>query len=216
MRKIYIVLTYTGTILSKIIKIYTKDEFSHVSIALDEELKQMYSFGRLNPYNPFVGGFVHENVNSGTFGRFKKTKSAVYSLEVDDEEYERMQETIKNIQEAEKPYGFNVIGLFAVALKLKIQKKNSFYCAEFVKYVLEKSGIETNLPKIIRPDSFNYLKNLKLEYEGMFREYKPKQKGKKHYDFRNDLMNLAEQCPNIISEIQINGIIGIEECSERG
>lgn len=173
MRKIYIVLTYTGTILSKIIKIYTKDEFSHVSIALDEKLKHMYSFGRLNPYNPFFGGFVHEHINAGTFKRFKKTRTAIYSLEVDDEEYEKIQTTIKKIQEAEKPYRFNVIGLFAVALKLKIQKKHSFYCAEFVKYSLENSGIETNLPIVIRPDNFKYLKNLNLEYEGILRKYKP-------------------------------------------
>ena len=48
MKKIYIILTHTGTMLSKIIKKYTKDEFSHVSIALDKELNRMYSFGRLN------------------------------------------------------------------------------------------------------------------------------------------------------------------------
>ena len=53
MKQIYIVLTHTGTALSTIIKYYTKDEFSHVSISLDEELEEMYSFGRLNPYNPF-------------------------------------------------------------------------------------------------------------------------------------------------------------------
>lgn len=216
MKKIYIVLTYTGTNLSKIIKMYTGDKFSHASIALDEELKQMYSFGRLNPYNPFFGGFVHEDINSGTFGRFKKTKSAVYSLEVEDEEYEKMQEIIKNIEEAETPYGFNTIGLFAVALKLRIQQKNSFYCAEFVKHVLEKSGIETNLPEIIRPDDFKKLENLTLEYEGKFREYKPKQTSKKQNDFRNELKSFATNCPNIINEIQINGIRGIEECAERG
>lgn len=171
MRKIYIVLTYTGTILSKIIKIYTKDEFSHVSIALDEDLKQMYSFGRLNPYNPFIGGFVHEGINIGTFKRFKKTKTAIYSLQVNDEEYEKIQETIKKIQEAEKPYRFNVVGLLAVGLKLRIHKENSFYCAEFVKYLLEKSGIETNLPLILRPDNFKHIKNLNLEYTGNLRNY---------------------------------------------
>lgn len=171
MRKIYIVLTYTGTILSKIIKIYMKDEFSHVSIALDEELEEMYSFGRFNPYNPFWGGFVHEHINSGTFKRFKKTKTAIYSMEVNDEEYEKIQVTIKNFQDTKEKYKFNVIGLFAVALKLKIQKQNSFYCAEFVKYSLENSGIKTNLPLVIRPDNFKYLENLNLEYEGILRNY---------------------------------------------
>ena len=171
MKKIYIVLTYTGTILSKIIKTYMKDEFSHVSIALDEQLEKMYSFGRLNPYNPFIGGFVHEHINYGTFKRFKKTTSAIYSMEVNEEEYERIQETINKIQETKKTYRFNVLGLFAVAFKLKIQKKNSFYCAEFVKYLLENSGIKTNLPLVIRPDNFKYLENLNLEYEGILKDY---------------------------------------------
>lgn len=84
MKKIYIVLTYTGTILSKIIKLYTKKEYSHVSIALDQDLKYMYSFGRLNPYNAFIGGFVHEEIDKGTFKRFKNTKSLVYDINVTD------------------------------------------------------------------------------------------------------------------------------------
>ena len=63
LRKIYIVLTYTGTILSRIVKFYTGKEYSHVSIALDENLEEMYSFGRLHPYVAFIGGFVHERIN---------------------------------------------------------------------------------------------------------------------------------------------------------
>ena len=172
MKKIYIVLTHTGTVLSRIIKKYTKDEFSHVSIALDEDLKEMYSFGRLHPYNPFIGGFVHEDINLGTFKRFKKTKTAIYSLQIKEEEYERIDNTIKKIQEAKVPYKFNIIGLFAIALKLRIHKEHSFYCAEFVKYSLENSGIETNLPIMIRPESFKHLKNIKLEYKGILRDYK--------------------------------------------
>ena len=40
MKKIYIVLSFTGTVLSRIIKFYTKNEFAHVSVALDEELEE--------------------------------------------------------------------------------------------------------------------------------------------------------------------------------
>ena len=72
MKKIYIILTHTGTILSRIIRHWTKDEFSHISISLDKDLEEMYSFGRLNPYNAFVGGFVREGLDKGTFARFKK------------------------------------------------------------------------------------------------------------------------------------------------
>ena len=59
--KIYIVLTDTGTLLSKAIGLYTRKDLNHASIAFDEELKEMYSFGRKQRHNPFVGGFVKEN-----------------------------------------------------------------------------------------------------------------------------------------------------------
>lgn len=174
MKKIYIVLTYTGTFLSKIIKYWTKDEFSHVSIALDEDLEQLYSFGRLNPYNPFIGSFVHEGINKGTFKRFKNTRTEVYSLFVSDEQYEKAQKIIRYFIGNKEKYRFNFIGLACVSINKKIIRKNTFYCAEFVKHVLKMSGItEVNdLPTIIRPQNFKELKGLRLEYEGLLRKYK--------------------------------------------
>ena len=171
MRKIYIVLSFTGTVLARIIRFYTKKEYSHVSIALDEDLSRMYSFGRLNPYNAFVGGFVHEGINFGTFGRFKNTKCSIKCLEVTDDQYYKLKSLIRKFERTKKEYKFNVIGLFTVALKLKIQKEKSFYCAEFVKYVLEETKIEKELPELIIPDHFNHLPKSKPVYEGLLRQY---------------------------------------------
>lgn len=171
MKKIYIVLTYTGTILSKIVKIYTKKEFSHVSIALDEDLKYMYSFGRLNAYNPFWGGFVHEGINVGTFKRFKKTKSRIYSMQIPDENYEEVVKLIKDISQNKDKYSFNIIGLIGVAIHLKFKRERSFYCAEFVKYILEQSHIKNELPDLIKPEDFKELEGLDVVYSGILREY---------------------------------------------
>ena len=60
MKKVFLVFSHSGTILSKVIRLYTREKYSHISISLDEDLKRMYSFGILRPYNPFLGGFVHE------------------------------------------------------------------------------------------------------------------------------------------------------------
>ena len=38
MKQIYFVMTDTGTILSKIVKHFMKDEYGHVSISLDKDL----------------------------------------------------------------------------------------------------------------------------------------------------------------------------------
>ena len=170
MKKIYIVLTYTGTILSKIVKVYTRREFSHVSIALDEDLKEMYSFGRINAYNPFWAGFVHEDVNKGTFKRFKKTKARVYSLTVKDEQYEKVKEAIRDIQNNKLDYNFNILGLLGVVINYKVKRERYFYCAEFVKYVLEQSNI-CYLPDIVKPEDFKEIDNLNVVYNGQLREY---------------------------------------------
>ncbi len=171
MKEIYIVLTHTGTVLSRIIKTFTKDEFTHSSISLDVNLKEMYSFGRLNPYNPFVGGFVHEAIDGGTFKRFFKTRAKVYALEITDGQYEAIKNNIKQIEEEKENYTFNQVGLFAVGFHRKIQKEHSFYCAEFVKYLLENAGIKTGLPELIKPESFKEIEGLQQIYEGLLRKY---------------------------------------------
>ena len=176
MRKIYIILTHTGTILSTIIRYYTKDEFSHISIALDADLEQMYSFGRLNPYNPFWGSFVHEYIDKGTFKRFKKTRAEVYSMFVTDEQYEKAQKIIRYFNNNKEKYKFNILGLACVSINKRIIRKNTFYCAEFVRHVLKMSGVtEVNeLPEIIRPENFKELQNMRLEYQGLLKKYKKK------------------------------------------
>ena len=171
MKEIYIVLTHTGTVLSRIIKGYTRDEFSHVSISLDKELKEMYSFGRLNPYNPFWGGFVQEGINFGTFKRFRKTVCKIYSLKITEEQYNNVRGMIEYIKSSKQLQKFNVIGLFAVGFNKRISFENSFYCAEFVKYVLDKSGIENNLPELIKPEDFKNIQDLNEIYSGRLRKY---------------------------------------------
>lgn len=175
MKKIYIVLTYTGTVISKIIKHWTKDEFSHVSIALDEDLDEMYSFGRLKPYTPLFAGLVHEKYNEGTFKRFYKTKACIYSIEIEDYQYIELRNIIYNMYHNRKKYKFNILGLLAIGFKKEVKIHNYFYCAEFVKYVLEKSHIDLKLPKkLIRPENFKYIDNKEIEYYGLFRKFKKK------------------------------------------
>ena len=62
-RCLYIVLTRTNTVISKLIHVINNDEYTHAAIALDKELDHMYSFGRKYTFNPFIGVFKHEERN---------------------------------------------------------------------------------------------------------------------------------------------------------
>ena len=172
MKKIYFVLTYTGTILSRSVKLYTHKKYTHVSISLDENLDHMYSFGRLNAYNPFIGGFIQESPDYGTFKRFKKTKSIIYSLEISDKQYNNIKKEIDKFINTDEKYYFNMWGIIAVIFNKKPTRKNHFYCAEFVKYVLDNAGVDLNLPEIVKPDDFTHIDDLSVIYEGLLRDYK--------------------------------------------
>ena len=171
MKKIYIILTSTPTYLARMIRSYTKAEYSHSSIALDQELNQMYSFGRLNAYIPFWGGFTQESIDFGSFKRFKNSGVEVYSLTVTNSKYRRIKKTIEQFQENKKDYNFNIPGMFAVAFHKRLKFDDAFYCAEFVKYVLEECEIATGLPDTISPEDFRKMEGLKLEYSGLLSEY---------------------------------------------
>lgn len=169
--KIYILLTYTGTILSRVVKYYTHSPYGHVSISLDKDLKELYSFGRINPYNPFKGGFVHEGIDIGTFKRFKNTRCEIYELDVSIDQYNKLKDIINYINNNKEKYHFNVIGLFSQPFHYKRKKHNYFYCSEFVKYCLEHINY-CNLPELCKPDDFRLLNNSKLIYSGKLRKYK--------------------------------------------
>ena len=172
MKNIYIVMTQTGTLLSRLIKGYTGCEYAHVSISLDKNLDEMYSFGRLNPYNPFWGGFIHERVNSGTFKRFKNTIAGIVELEVTDEQYNNLRNIIKKMEERINPYRFNILGLILVGFNIKYEMEDHFYCAEFLKYLFEECNIENNLPILVAPDDFKNIKGIKYIYKGKLSEYR--------------------------------------------
>ncbi len=182
MKKIYVMMSHTGTILSRIIRMKTGAEYTHVSIALDKNLKQMYSFGRLHPYIAFLGGFVRERRNFGTFKRFKNTEVGILELEVTEKQFEAINNVIFYIKKNKRKYHFNILGLILAGMNKKSTKENRFYCAEFVKYVLEQGEIDiSNLSNIIKPEDFKELKNANLLYKGYLRDYKVEKKDVLYY-----------------------------------
>lgn len=168
-------MSYTGTWLAKIIRTYTKKEYSHISISLDENLQRMYSFGRHHPYIFFWGGFVHESVHYGTFKRFSKTKAAIYELYITEEQYQKISDEIALFKKQKKIYHFNILGLFGVAFHKARRKPNYYYCAEFLRHLLQKAELlEKPMPEVIKPEDFLGLPGLELVYEGNLKIYQEK------------------------------------------
>ena len=152
-KQIYIVISQTGTILSRLLKIITRAEYNHASISLSPNLESMYSFGRKNPYNPFFGGFVHESPHFGTFKRFSKTKALVLAVDISEETHKAIDEMISEMLLERKKYRYNYLGVLLAAIHISHRKANCYYCSEFVKYILQEFDIEgaKSLKPIVHP-----------------------------------------------------------------
>ncbi|WP_047979786.1 hypothetical protein [Ornithinibacillus contaminans] len=168
--KVYILLTDTGTLLTKIIKLYTKKDYNHASIAFDQELTEVYSFGRKEANNPFVGGFVQEDV---TTTLFIHARCAVYSFSVTEDQKRRMKYYIEGIKSQRDDYRYNFLGLFGVMFNKPITRKNAFFCSQFVASVLEESNrVEFDKPlSLIAPHDLVEMADVQLEYEGLLMNY---------------------------------------------
>lgn len=171
-RNIYVVISQTGSIVSKIIKIFTGDKYNHVSLSLDRELKNMYSFGRVNPYNPVIGGFVRESPNDGTMKRFTNTDAAVVELTVSSDVYEQIESKLQSMYAHREEYHYNYIGLFMAMFGRTRKKSKCYYCSEFIYSVLHRYNVNLySVGEIIKPMDFLSIIDGRIIFEGKLRDY---------------------------------------------
>ncbi len=172
--KVYIVLSQTGTALSRVLKLITRAPYNHSSIAFSDDLRTMYSFGRARPYNPFVGKFVEESPDKGTFKRFKNTEILVLEFEVTSDACAEVGALIRQMMRERARYHYNYMGLFLAALRIHHEKADSYYCSEFVKAMAQKLGLDgvEKIPPIVKPIHFLGLEH-KVVYRGKLQDYVP-------------------------------------------
>ncbi len=173
-QQIYIVISQTGTILSRILKAITGAEYNHVSLCMNENLESMYSFGRRYAYFPFYGGFVVESINHGTFRRFKNTEAIILSINVDSDIKLQMTEFVNEMIDNRKFYHYNYAGLFLAAVHIVKKKHNRYYCSEFVRDFLQKFNIEgaEDMSPIVQPIHFLNIPYTDIIYKGRLQDYR--------------------------------------------
>lgn len=170
---VYILLTNTGTLFTRLIQGYTRAPYNHASISFNRELSELYSFGRKHPNNPLNGGFVREAIKTGTFSKYPNTTCVLYELKVSEREVEKMKRVLHIFIRSRQKYLYNILGVIGIALKEPVEFSNSYFCSQFVAEILDRSGIKlwNKLPALVTPDDFRQSDRLQLIYEGKLSEY---------------------------------------------
>lgn len=169
MKSVYIVLTRTNTILSKIIFTFTKSKYTHASLSLDKEFNCLYSFGRKYRHLILPAGYVKESIYEGVFGAFDNIACAVYEVKISNNSYARLCDLLNQMDIKGHTYRFNIIGLPLCWVGFKKQRDAHFFCSQFVAHVLAEAGA-LDMGKdasLVRPIDFDTVLS-KKEIEKIF------------------------------------------------
>lgn len=171
--KVYILFSRTGTWLSRILGLFGGFKYMHSSISFDPTLKEMYSFGRIKPHNPLIGGFVKESLYEGVYTFSSKNSCLVYSTVITEEQAQQLKDEIKRFEMSSSAYHYNFLGLFFIPFRIKVQRKHHYFCSQFISELFIKIAIiDQNIKSYwTSPKDLIHLLDLTLEYEGLIKDY---------------------------------------------
>jgi len=126
--------------MGKLIRLFTRNQYSHVTLAFDKDLKKMYSFARYHINSPISGGFVIEQPHRYLFDKNDVTVK-ICEIPVTGEEYDRMHDELKYFHEHKDDMIYNTFNAVLSLLRKRLRLKNTYTCLEFVTHMLRYPNI---------------------------------------------------------------------------
>lgn len=156
---LYIILSSTGSAAGEMIRRFTSEEYSHISLAFDKELKTITSYNNGNGlYSP---GLNHEMLDF--FYQKQNANLVIYKLKASKIQKARVLREIRRINKQGSSY--NILGL----LLPYPRKRNIMFCSQFVYSMLETVDLDYFEKKfgVVKPIDF-----IELDYEKKLEYYK--------------------------------------------
>ncbi len=168
MRSIYILLTRSKTLASRLVYLATEAQYTHSSLAFEEDLDDLYSFGRKYPRLILPAGLQVESLRRGFYKRYSDIPCILYEFHIEDQAYEAARNLVDEMVSQAERYSYNIFGLLSCRLGIPFDRRNKYFCSEFVAEILDQSGA-IRMPRaysLMRPIDFAHLPGAIRLYEG--------------------------------------------------
>lgn len=193
---IYIVLVKAMTGLGKFARKFSKYEYTHIAICLNDEIDDFITFSRRKHYAPFDSGFMHETIDCYAFGNIDKIKLKIFKVPVTLKSKEKIVKYITKI-ENDQDYIFNLYSMITMSIFHGIRIYKALNCMSFVGKIIELSGSVT-----MNKEYYKY--NIK-ELDKLLSDYKYKEDYFYKEEIKNkDYMNKVCFLTNIFMFLKLN------------
>lgn len=180
-KNLYIVISSTYTYFGRTIRTFGRIRYNHASIALDEGLNEIYSFGRQKHTALLTGKLVRENITRFTLNKTSHVDVTVFKIPVSEEKYNEIVDTIHTVYN-DREYLYNLFSVLTYPLTKGLSVYKAFTCIEFIMYLLTKTGMDFDKPLYVyKPDDLLEMFKDNILYQGNLLEYVDHEKVKTDY-----------------------------------
>ncbi len=143
---LYVVLFSNDTLISKLIKMWTKSEFSHCAVGLDKKMNDIYSFAMDSDTGAKRIGFVKDGIS-----RYHDINIKVYAIAIPFKYIYRLKKFFKDYIENSKKTSYNILAILSILIHKQLSLLNRYYdkysmiCSQFVYTVLCLCHIYDNM-----------------------------------------------------------------------
>ncbi len=162
---VYILLTRSGTLFSRLIHLATQDDYTHASIGLDGPDGPFFSFARKHPRFALPAGLVEERVTAPR----RCVPCCLYALSVSDQTYCQLRALLRDMYEQRASYHYSLFGVLACFFHIALPRRHHYFCSQFVADLLERCHA-LELPKpptLVRPADFCTFQELTTVHRGL-------------------------------------------------
>ena len=172
MKQVYVLVSKTATVTSKIVHTFTHGTYTHASLAITPETDKFYSYARRRLYNFLVGGIINENIHAFVFARFPECNCALFEIDVTDEDYDRIKAQIDFCLDNYDKATYSFLGAALMRFGIPYRKELNFTCSQFVAVCLSRAG-GIKLPKdpwLMYPHDFPNIEGIRKIYDGKIKD----------------------------------------------
>ena len=165
---VFVLLYHSGTIMSNVVKLFSRGNFSHVSLSFSPSLDPHYSFGGRSLYTRSVDdmGFTSMNILD-KFYRVYKTKYELYVMYVNKTTYDNMVSSVNMFIKQSGSLKYDITNLLWTYLGYETDSSPKYFCTKFVAKIINLKNRLSNKPASLwMPDDFKSINNITLVNKG--------------------------------------------------